>query len=248
MNEPTTLQAAREQAIDTLCRRFADDTLSMPELERRLEKARNARTRDELRALLSDLPARPAVPARPAAAAADATATRPGGHPAERGRTAPRRRPPGSEGEVRTSSSVAVAVLGGTSRAGKWAPPEDMLAFAMMGGVELDFRDAVLARGSVTTINCFAFWGGIEITVPPDVHIDTGGFALLGGFEQSGEAWGDPPEDAPTIRVNGIALMGGVEVKVKARGESRSRGRERLDRGGSTDVGDVGDVGERRDR
>jgi hypothetical protein len=235
MTEPTTtLQAAREQTIDALCRRFADDTLSMPELERRLDRARSARTRDELRILLSDLPTPPIVPARSATAAGPPT-RQPGRQPGRRPaagqmagqRHAPAQRRPGAEGDVRTSSSVALAVLGGTRRAGKWAPPENMLAFAVMGGVELDFRDAVLEPGSVTTINCFAFWGGIDITVPPDVHVDTGGFAVLGGFEQSGEAWDEPPEDAPTIRINGVALMGGVDVKVRDRGDSRSRSRGR---------------------
>lgn len=229
MNEPTTLQAARERAIDTLCRRFADDTLSMPELERRLEKARAARTREELRTLLSDLPQPPAAPARPEAA---------GAAPAKREQpTPPARRWEGAtsrpDGNVRTSSSVALAILGGTRRAGKWAPPEAMLAVAMMGGVELDLRDAVLAPGAVVTINCFAFWGGIDITVPPDVRVDTGGFALLGGFEQTGEAWAELAEDAPTIRINGFALMGGVDVKVRASEDARSPGsRRRLQRGG----------------
>lgn len=231
MTEPTTtLQAAREQTIDALCRRFADDTLSMPELERRLDRARSARTRDELRTLLSDLPTPPTVPSRTTTGSGPPT-RQPGRQPAAAQtagqRRAPAQRRPGAEGEVRTSGSVALAVLGGTRRAGKWAPPENMLAFAVMGGVELDFRDAVLEPGSVTTINCFAFWGGIDITVPPDVHVDTGGFAVLGGFEQSGEAWEDPPEGAPTIRINGVALMGGVDVKVKDRGDSRSRLRGR---------------------
>jgi hypothetical protein len=227
MTEPKTLQAAREQAIDTLCQRFADGTLSMPELERRLDRARSGRTREELRALLSDLPAPPSVPARAEAgsgspagasgAAARRSAQRQGQHPARR----PGHRPAGSGGEPRTSSSVALAILGGTRRAGKWSPPENMLALAAMGGVELDFRDAVLEPGSVTTINCFAFWGGIDITVPPDVHVETGGFALMGGFDQSGEAWPDLPADAPIIQINGFALMGGVDVKVRERGERR---------------------------
>jgi hypothetical protein len=207
MTDITTLQAARERAIDQLCRRFADDTLTMPELERRLDQARSARTRDELRALLSDLPPPASITARPAE-------TTPPARPASR---APR------SGGVRTSSSVALAVMSGTRRAGKWSPPENMLAFAVMGGVELDFREAVLEPGSVTIINCFAFWGGIDITVPPDVFVDTRGFALLGGFEQSGdEGWDEAPAGAPRIEVNGFALMGGVDVKVRERGEKKS--------------------------
>jgi hypothetical protein len=229
MTELTTLQAAREQTIDLLCRRFADDTLTLPELERRLEHARGARTRDELRALLTDLPAPasvrppPDTRATPAARPARDAARR----PAERTAARPR-------DDVRTSSSVALAVMGGTRRAGKWSPPANMLAFAVMGAVELDFRDAVLEPGSVTVINCFAFWGGIDITVPPDVYVDTRGFALLGGFEQTGDAWDEAPDGAPTIEVNGFALMGGVDVNVRERGESRSgssRSRRELRRG-----------------
>jgi hypothetical protein len=230
--DPLTLQAAREQAIDALCRRFADDTISLPELERRLEKARQARTREELRSLLSDLPAATSVPARPGeterrSAAGGTVASR---RPASRvdrppvgreGATSARRR----GGEVRTSSSVALAVMGGTKRAGKWVPPENMLALAVMGGVELDFREAVLEPGSITTINCFTFWGGIDITVPPDVYVEVGGFALMGGFDQKGEVWPDLPEDAPVIEVNGFALMGGVEVRIRARGEDRPSAR-----------------------
>lgn len=238
MNQPTTtLQAAREQTIDALCRRFADDTLSMSELERRLEKARGARTREDLRTLLSDLPASPTVPAMPTGRDAPtrspdrSSARSPQAGPQTPGRRAPVRRPAGAAGEVRTSSSVALAVLGGTRRAGKWAPPSNMLAFAVMGGVELDFRDAVLEPGSMTTINCFAFWGGIDITVPPGVHVDTGGFAVLGGFDQSGDGWEEPPEDAPVIQINGVALMAGVDVNVKERGESRPSGQRRIRRG-----------------
>lgn len=229
-----------------MCRRFADDALSMPELERRLEKARRARTREELRALLADLPASPIIPAPAgergvAGAKAGAKA---GGRPAGRAvgqrsrgpAPAADRRPEvptRARSQVRTSSSVALAIMGGTTRAGRWAPPENMLALAIMGGVELDFREAVLAPGSVTTINCFAFWGGIEIRVPPDVHVDTRGFPLMGGFEQTGETVSDPPEGAPVIEVNGLAIMAGVEVVVAERGErvkgSKSR-RELADR------------------
>jgi hypothetical protein len=227
MPEPTTLQAAREQAIDTLCRRFADDAISMVELERRLDKARTARTRDELRSLLADLPSRPTVPAPTSGSGAVRGRGTPAGADATRGRSSQRRPAPTGTG-VRTSSSVALAILGGARRAGKWAPPSEMLAVAIMGGVELDFRDAVLEPGSVTTINCLAFWGGIDITVPPDVHVDTGGFALLGGFEQQGEAWDEPAADAPTIQINGFALMAGVDVKVKERGQGQSGQRRSL--------------------
>lgn len=211
MTEPTTFRAAREETIDALCREFARDSISMPELERRLARAREARTRSELKALLSDL--------GPALVPATAGSAEPAG---TRAATPARKAPPG-EPAARTSSHLAFAILGGTRRAGRWVVPDTMAAVAIMGGVELDFRDAVLRPG-VTEINCFAFWGGIEITVPPGVHVDTHGFALMGGFEQVSDLESDPPRDAPVIRVNGFAFMGGVEVKVREPGDDRRRG------------------------
>ncbi|HUG42182.1 MAG TPA: glutamate--tRNA ligase [Longimicrobiales bacterium] len=61
---PSSLRVAREETIDALCADFARDGLGMAELERRLARAREARTREELRALLADL----SVPAAPAPA------------------------------------------------------------------------------------------------------------------------------------------------------------------------------------
>lgn len=215
----TSLRGAREDTIDALCRRFAEDQLSLPELERRLEKARGARTRAELDALVADL--------RPAAGSLPASGPQAREQPARRsdarsGATrSPRRPEPGRDTvarpPVRTSSHVAFAVMGGTRRVGRWAPPANMVAVAIMGGVELDFRDAVLS-GEEVEINCFAFWGAVEIVVPPDVHVDTHGFAIMGGFDQEAELDVTAPPGAPVIRINGLAIMGAVEVKVAERG------------------------------
>ncbi len=225
---PITLRNAREDTIDALCRQFAEDALSMGELERRLERARAAQNRGELDALLADLraPAPAPPPARRPAtrpvARSESTAAR-GGIPAPAGDRGER-----PSGSLREAGHVAVAVLGGTRRAGRWAPPSQMMAVAVMGGVELDFRDAVLKSG-VTEINCFAFWGGVDITVPPDVHVETQGFALMGGFDQESELEVDPAPDAPVIRVTGFALMGGVSIKVRDRGERGSDARSRVE-------------------
>ena len=216
-DKPTTLRQAREATIDALCKGFAQESLTMSELERRLETARSARTRAELSRLLDDLPGQSVsmtAPAKPEEGRERAPAERPETKPAEAGSPA--------KPEARSSSHLAVAVMGGTRRAGRWAPPSEMAAVALMGGVELDFRDAVLQEG-VTEINCFAFWGGVEITVPPGVEVQSHGFALLGGFDQDAELETTPGPDAPIIRVNGFALMGAVEIKVAAPGAKMKR-------------------------
>lgn len=199
-DKPLTLAQAREATIDALCTGFAEEALSMSELERRLETARSARTREELNRLLRDLPAANVPMKTPA-------------KPAPRGRTAMPARPPETRPASDTSSHLALAIMGGTRRAGRWTPPPEVVAVAIMGGVELDFRDAVLVEGE-TEINCFAFWGGIDITVPPGVRVESTGFAFMGGFDHVDDLETRPGGGAPTIRVNGFALMGGVEIKV----------------------------------
>lgn len=224
--EPTTLRAAREDTIDDLCRHFAADQLSLGELERRLEKARGARTRSDLRSLVEDL--------RPAPPTVTSSATRSGWRPraatpsARRAHHAAERPPTDGVPEaataawhpeetrpaVRPSSHLAFAVMGGASRTGRWTPPSSMTAVAIMGGVELDFRGAIFS-GETIEVNCFAFWGAVEIVVPPGVHVDTNGLALLGGFDHSAGLDTRPARGAPTVRINGLALMGAVAVEVK---------------------------------
>jgi hypothetical protein len=105
-----------------------------------------------------------------------------------------------------------VAVLGGSGRKGSWEPPALLRVLAVMGGVELDFREADLLEGT-TEVEVVAFMGGVNIVVPPDVDVQANGVGLLGGFASvSSQA---PEPDAPRIEIRGWAVMGGVEVKVK---------------------------------
>jgi len=112
---------------------------------------------------------------------------------------------------VPAERATLLAVLGGVERRGAWEPPARLRVVAVMGGGRLDFREADLLEG-VTEIEVLAFWGGVEIRVPRDVHVDAHGQGLLGGFthlqHRAGEA------DVPSLRIRGIALMGGVEVKL----------------------------------
>lgn len=104
----------------------------------------------------------------------------------------------------------AVAVLGGYGR--KSASPDfrggDITA--IMGGCEVDLRQASIASGEAA-IEVFALWGGIELRVPRDWTVISRGTPLLGGFEDL-----TVPPASPTgkvLVVRGMALMGGVEIK-----------------------------------
>ena len=119
-----------------------------------------------------------------------------------------------------------VAALGGTKRKGRWSPARKNYAVSVMGGVQLDFREAALAPG-VTEVKVYTVMGGVDIIVPPGLNVESHGMALLGGFEHKGDTTMHPDPHAPTLRITGLAIMGGVDVSVRQSGESASDARRR---------------------
>ncbi|MFD9698999.1 DUF1707 domain-containing protein [Lentzea sp. NPDC059081] len=108
-------------------------------------------------------------------------------------------------------SAVSVAFWSGVNRKGQWVVPRMHNAVAVMGGIELDLTHARFAEQEVT-ISCFAFWGGVEIRVPDDINVNVDGFGFMGAFEDKAPGRRHIP-GAPTVRITGLAIMGGVEVK-----------------------------------
>ena len=191
--------AAREQVVQTLADHFAQDRLTLPEYERRVELAYRAGSADALRDLTKDLaPAPVARVAEPSMVAAPdnlRVATRFG-----------------------TKAKNFLALMSGVVRRGTWTVPSRIRAFACMGGIGLDLRDATLTA-PVTDIYVVALMGGVEIIVPPDVRLESDGFAIMGGFEDQLKEPASRDPDAPVVRVHGLAIMGGVEARVAEPGE-----------------------------
>ncbi|MDB4914909.1 MAG: hypothetical protein JWM95_2553 [Gemmatimonadetes bacterium] len=187
---PAPTSVDRERVVQQLSLHFAADHLSLDELEDRLKLAYESASLAQLDALASDLPAIRGEDLAPGYAPMYA----PSGTVPERG--------------------VVIAVLGGTSRKGSWIVPRHLKVFAVLGGCEIDLREARFAPG-VTEMDCTAIMGGIEVTVPPGVRVESIGGAFMGGFEASGgdDLMLDPTQ--PVLRVSGLALMGGVQVKVR---------------------------------
>jgi hypothetical protein len=105
-----------------------------------------------------------------------------------------------------------VAVMGGCTRRGRWRPAPRSIAIAVMGGVDLDLREATI-EGDELVITAVAVMGGIDVLVPDGIEVDLGGFALMGGNDH---VPGNAPVRAgtPVVRVRAFSLMGGIDVKV----------------------------------
>lgn len=80
---------------------------------------------------------------------------------------------------------------------------------AVMGGCELDMRDASIQSEAV--INVFALWGGVTIKCPPDWTVILQGTPILGGFDEKNSA--PPPGSGKRLFIRGYAIMGGVEIR-----------------------------------
>jgi hypothetical protein len=216
----------RDEVMDALCEAYARDELEMDELERRLDLATRASTSGDLLALVSDLDRKnlpvalggtgagapgptagsSGLTASPGSSSREGAVARPGGMgPVDRARMAERQ--------------FEIAFLSGRVRKGSWVPARQITATAWLGSVELDFREA-LVGSQVIDIFAMAVMGSVEVIVPPGVHVDTSGFALLGGFEEDSELHPASDPQAPTLRVRGFACMGSVEVIVRHPGET----------------------------
>ncbi|MCC6927565.1 MAG: DUF1707 and DUF2154 domain-containing protein [Gemmatimonadaceae bacterium] len=182
----------REQVVTLLGDHFALDHLTVEEYEFRVQAALGATQWYVLSALTTDLPT--LDPNRSPVLAADA------------GR--------------KVGGGTMLAIMGGFSRKGRWFVPERMTIWTLMGGAELDLRDAVLTS-PVTEIKVVAIMGGVQIRVPPGVRLETNGIAIMGGFDDSP---GVASDNSPVVRVSGLAIMGGVGTEMKPRGWSDGDG------------------------
>jgi predicted membrane protein len=81
---------------------------------------------------------------------------------------------------------------------------------AVMGGVKLDLTDARMETDSAV-IDVFAFWGGVEIYVPPDWTVTSKVTTLLGGFIDKRRPTSVIP--TKTLILRGTVVMSGIEVK-----------------------------------
>jgi Domain of unknown function (DUF1707)/Cell wall-active antibiotics response 4TMS YvqF len=179
--------ADRDRAATVLNEALAEGRLTAEEHSQRLDSIYAAKTHAELVPLLEDLPA-VAGSASPVAGGAQAD-------------------PLGGR---------IVAVFGGATRKGVWRVPTTMTVVTVFGGADIDLRDAILP-GPEITIRAIAVFGGISITVPPEMRVIDSGVAVFGGRDVSGSTAESERPDSPVLRLEGACVFGGIDVKHKQR-------------------------------
>jgi len=192
----------RHQVAEILREAAGEGRLDLEELDERLEATYAAKTYADLVPITIDLPSTPvplakSTPARPAQPS-----------PVVAG----------------PETERAVAIMSGVERRGAWVVPRHFSVLAIMGGANLDLREArFAAKEVVLTVN--AVMGGAEIIVNPHTHVIMEGTGIMGGYSgPSGRTPAELDDSSVTVRVRGVAIWGGVSVIRKPpRGESRKQ-------------------------
>lgn len=189
-NDPARLRvsdADREKVADILRTAAGDGRLDLDELDERLEATYKARTYADLVPITVDLPV-------------------------HGGQGLPQVRPTPQVPATATHSS-SWAVMSETKRRGAWVVPVRHTAFAMMGSVVLDLREATFSAQQ-TEIVANAVMGSVEIYVDAHTHVILDGTPVMGDFSESKDKVASQvTPDSPVVRVSGLALMGSVSVE-----------------------------------
>lgn len=99
-------------------------------------------------------------------------------------------------------------LLGGSSTKSESKNYKGGKISTIMGGADIDLRDAVIKDEA--TLDIFAFWGGATLKVPEGWVIKSRITPVAGGIEIKTKPAG---KDAPILYLTGDVIMGGVEIK-----------------------------------
>ncbi|MBV8932324.1 MAG: DUF1707 and DUF2154 domain-containing protein [Kutzneria sp.] len=180
--------ADRERVARVLHDAMTEGRLTAGELDERLAGLYRAKTFGELEPFVKDLPAAEVTPL------SDTRISRVGGDPGP--------------------SSTAIAIMSEVRRVGDWVVPAHYTVTAFWGSARLDLREAQFHQRECV-IAVTAIMAGVDIIVPPELTVRIDGIGVMGEFKRDAEADGTP--GSPSLRITGLALMAGVNVKRKRR-------------------------------
>lgn len=182
----------RERVIQQLSEHFANDRLTMDELETRLELVYKATNLDELRSLTADLPEPAAVAPVTAAEVVAMTPDR----------------------------DRVVAIMSETKRRGPWLVPQRLGVFALMSDTTIDLTQATLPAG-IIDVHVRSLMAAVKLIVPPGIQVVSRVGSLMGSVHGGGEpdstAGAAGWRQGTVVRLTGWACMAEVAVKVRRR-------------------------------
>jgi hypothetical protein len=109
------------------------------------------------------------------------------------------------------TETVDVSILGGRKFTGRWRPPKKMTMVSVLGGREIDLREAEIPADGIT-INIVGLIGGTHVIVPDGINVEVSGFSGLGGRRVDSHAEPGAPGER-VVRLNVFGALGGLKVE-----------------------------------
>jgi hypothetical protein len=193
-----SLARARELKINELSTFFANDDLSLEDLEQRIERVYKASNVSELDAITADLEKSAAGPDEYARAQAT-------------------RATPSKAVTYSVASTRLLSLMSSTRRVGRWVVPEHLDVVAVMSDTVIDMTQASLAP-DVTNVELRCVMAAFKVIVPPHVRVISELHAVMSNIEnRADESLGDTEltTTGPIIRLSGYALMSAVIIVVR---------------------------------
>jgi hypothetical protein len=179
--------AVRERVIQTLTEAFANDVLSVNELEDRLEKAYRAQTAEEAMALIVGLPQRPPANVDALMSVSD------------------------SPMQVAHRERLR-SILSSQSRRGVWAVPRQMRVTGLFSDTTLDYTNATLPK-DIIDVHVNVVFANMTIVVPPGLRVDNRVGAFAANVESDPALELAPMKPgSPVVRITGNCVFGNLEI------------------------------------
>jgi len=203
MPDPTpplsSLSRARETKINELSTHFANDDLTLEELERRIERVYKAASIVELEEITADLRKAMTLPVDQSIVPSSSKST-------------------AVSSSYQTIAGRVLAFMSSTRRVGRWLVPPKLDVVAIMSDTKLDFTHAAMP-GAVIDVHVRAVMASCKLVVPPNVRVINETHALMANVRSRASEVlpGDAPAStaSPVIRLTGYALMSDVNVVVR---------------------------------
>jgi hypothetical protein len=176
----------RERVIQTLSEAFANDQLSVAELEDRLEKVYRATNAEEAMALIAGLPSSAAVAAARHAELAETS--------------------------VRTRPERFRSFFSSQSRRGIWTVPRAMDVTAMFSDTTIDLTHAHLPS-DIIDLHVSVMFANMTIVIPPGLRVvnRVGAFAASVSSEPALDLAPMKP-GSPVVRITGNCMFANLEI------------------------------------
>ncbi len=208
-NNLSTLESARERALDTITEAFAKGDLSLEEYEVKASALQKARLVQEIEdevfgiALPSPLP----LEAEPVRSRAPSRQNRPARPPSVQLESIPVE-------DKHGTPEFSLCIMGDKRMRGEWLNSDQATSLTLMGSTTLDLRGTTLPPGRLK-IDAMAIMGEIQIIVPEGLPVKMSAFPFMGEAVVKDSVEQRIVPGMPWVDVSGIALMGSIVVKVR---------------------------------